>query len=460
MRLQLSVAFLFATACGSSSAQTGTDKPIVATTTTVVDGSVTQVEVPDAAPMCAAIPIDQEKYALPPYDTKQWDAPLPQIVDGDAAMAPFYERVAELLRGKATDHIRIGVYGDSNMTMDYITGALRRMLQTKFGDGGHGYVALAMPWPWYHHMDVRHELKDTWREIATSTNGIGDAQYGFANIAAESGDNGAWANVSTAGKDAPIGTSVDKVDIYYMKRPGGGEFTIKVDGKVDHDVSTASNEVEAGFEHLDLGDGPHKVECVVKGNGKVRLYGASMERGSPSFIVDSLGTGALNYEQMVRVKDQTRVPQLAHRKYDLVVFLLGTNLFAPAYHEKWMASVFESFRTAIPNLPILVLSPPDIELHDTDTESDPRIVKLSKQLSEIAGRHQAAFWDFRQAMGGNMSMIRFARMGLAQWDLVHLKQKGGAMMGERFGHALFAGFDAYLAKHPDAGCQTAATGDR
>lgn len=454
MRFTLAFPLLYACASSSAVQTVAADTPPT-TNAALLDAAVAQVQAPDAAPACGAVAIDKEKYALPAYDTKQWDAPLPPIIDEQDTLAPFYERVAELLRGKATDHVRIGVYGDSNMTMDYITGALRRQLQAKFGDGGHGYVALAMPWPWYRHQDVHHELKDTWREIATSTNGIGDGQYGFANIAAESSEPGAWANVATADQSAPIGTKVDKVDIYYMKRPGGGDFTIKVDGKAVQDVSTAcaGPDMEAAFEHLELGDGPHKIECVVKGNGKVRLFGASMERGEPTFIVDSLGTGALNYEQMVRVKDQTRVPQVAHRKYDLVVFLLGTNLFAPAYHEKWMTSVFDSFRKAIPNLPILVLSPPDIELHDTDKESDPRIVKLSKQLGEIAGRHQAAFWDFRQAMGGNMSMIRFARMGLAQWDLVHLKKSGGAMMGERFGHAMFAGFDAYLAKHPEAGCQ-------
>ena len=55
---------------------------------------------------------------------------------------------AKLARGKATEHVRIAVYGNSNMTMDYMTGAMRRLLQSKFGDGGHGYVAMARPLAW------------------------------------------------------------------------------------------------------------------------------------------------------------------------------------------------------------------------------------------------------------------------------------------------------------------------
>lgn len=453
-------------ACGSSGVHSGAANADPAATQAQANGpdgglaiSATSESLDAGPPAC--LPLDKEKYALPAYDEKQLDVPLPAVIDEEATLAPLYEKLAALARGKATDHVRIGVYGDSNMTMDYITGAMRRMLQGKFGDAGHGYVALARPWGWYHHMDVRQELKESaWREIATSTNQVSDGHYGFANIAAESSEPGAWSWVATADEGAPIGTKVDKVDIYYLKRPAGGDFSIKVDGAALKDVSTASPEVAAAFERLDLGDGAHKVECVVKGTGKVRLFGASMERGAPSIVVDSLGTGALNYEQMVRVKDESRVPQLAHRNYDLVVFLIGTNLFAPAFHEKWMTAVFDSLRQAIPNLPILVLSPPDIELHQDSKESDPRIVKLSVQLKEIAGRHHAAFWDFREAMGGNMSMMRFAKKGLAEWDLVHLKKSGGGMMGERLAHAIFKGFDAYLEAHPNAGCLVAAAQDK
>jgi hypothetical protein len=55
-------------------------------------------------------------------------------------------------------------------------------------------------------------------------------------------------------------------------------------------------------------------------------------------------------------------------------------------------------------------------------------------------------------MGGDMSIIRFAKQGLAAWDLVHLTHDGGTIMGHRFAHALFAGFDAYVKSHPEAGC--------
>ncbi len=413
---------------------------------------------PPPAPACEAIPADA--YALPPLDTKVVTAALGPIVDASGDMNRFYERLARLVRGEAKDHVRIGVYGDSNMTMDFITGAMRRMFQEKLGDGGHGFVALARPWPWYRHMDVKMELDEKrWRKIATSTNHVRDGEYGMANIAADSSTPGAWSWVATAGDSQPIGKAVSSVDVFYMKRPNGGAFAIKVDGKKVKDVVAASTETTAAFEHLDVPDGPHKIECVVE-SGDVRMFGASLERATPSIIVDSLGTGALNYEQMRHVTAASRDPMLERRKYDLIVFLIGTNLFAPAYHEKWMSTVIDGMEKAVPGTPILVLSPPDIELHQSDKHSDPRIVKLSRQLADIAGRHHWAFWDFRAAMGGDDSMLRFARKGLANWDLVHLTKGGGAIMGRRLGHALFEGFAGYLKEHPDAGCKApVAAGD-
>ena len=405
---------------------------------------------PPPKPVCEAM--DAEKYALPALENKI-SAPLGAIVDGDHDLDAFYKRLALLVRGRAKDHVRIAVYGDSNMTMDYITGAMRRMLQAKFGDGGHGYISLGRPWAWYRHMDVNHELDyDHWRKIATSTNQVSDGHYGFANIATESSTPGAWTWAATSDETQPIGRTVSKVDVFYMKRPQGGSFTIKIDGQKAKDVLTAASEPKAAFEHFDLADGAHKVECVVTGTGTVRIFGAALERDTPSILVDSLGTGALNYEQMTHVSPASRDPMLQRREYDLVVFLIGTNLFAPAYHEKWMNTVIGGIETAVPNTPILVLSPPDIELHRTDEHSDPRIVKLSLQLADIAKRHGWAFWDFRAAMGGDLSMIRFARSGLAAWDLVHLTKDGGAIMGQRLGHALFQGFDAYVKAHPEAGC--------
>jgi hypothetical protein len=52
---------------------------------------------------------------------------------------------------------------------------MRRILQTKYGDGGHGFVAAGRPWGWYLHQDVRHDAHGAWTAYDCSTDKASDA---------------------------------------------------------------------------------------------------------------------------------------------------------------------------------------------------------------------------------------------------------------------------------------------
>ena len=149
---------------------------------------------------------------------------VPNVVRANR-LAGFFEKVAQLLRGRAHDHIRIAVYGDSNLTMDFMTGRMRRVLQREHGDAGHGFVALGRPWSHYRHMDILHGVKKGFMSYACSTTPVLDGIYGISGIAAESLYSGAKTWVETAGEDAPIGQRVSAFDIYYMKSTRGGTLT-------------------------------------------------------------------------------------------------------------------------------------------------------------------------------------------------------------------------------------------
>lgn len=412
---------------------------------------------PPPAPACA--PLDAAKLAPIEIDTTVVKAPIPDVEDPQGTLAPLYEKLAALARGERRDHVRVAFYGDSNLTRDTITGAMRRALQARFGDAGHGFVALSRPWGWYTHMDVRHATSGPkhWRYIATSTHYIRDGLYGFANIGAESSTPGANAWVQTAEAGAPVGGKVSAFDLLYLKQPWGGLVDIVVDDAVVRTVDTRAAAPEAAFERVVVPDGPHKLSCVVKGRGPVRLYGAALEREGASVVVDSLGVGALNYEQMLHVDGATRRAMLARRRYDLVVFLLGTNMFAPHAHEAWVKGALADFKAALPGAPIVVMSPPDSGVTNRDWTSNPRIEKLAAQLREIARGEGVAFWDFWAAMGGKGSIRRFMEAHLAENDCVHLSPGGGQLMGARFTHALLRGAEGHAKAHPAAGCGAGAS---
>ena len=393
--------------------------------------------------------------SLPDIMHEDFDVEVPDLVDPSGeVMTPLYEKMALLLRGKAKDHIRIGMYGDSNMTMDFITGRIRRDLQLRFGDGGHGYVALAKPWGWYHHMDVKHDLsKKSWIAFAVSTAPAADHLIGFAGIAAQSLQPGALTLVATADEGAPIGTTASRFELYYLKRKGAGTFKIVLDSKKLIDVDAASETTEAGFVALETEDAPHELAFVTTSKFPVRLFGATLERGSPTFIVDSLGVGALSTAEMVGLEDQELNRQmLAHRKYDLILDMVGSHMWnapqLPALYE----TMIGTHRAAIPGLPIVMLSPPDTVQKPTSPHSDPRIVRVGELKKKIAAENKAAYWDFRAAMGGDRSILEFKKHQMSSNDLIHLEQKGGSYMGDRIVYAIWRDFMRWLEKHPEAGC--------
>jgi hypothetical protein len=85
-------------------------------------------------------------------------------------------------------------------------------------------------------------------------------------------------------------------------------------------------------------------------------------------------------------------------------------------------------------------------------QSLPRVREVSEQNRKVAADNQCAFWDFRGAMGGEASMVRFILSDMGVADGIHLTQKGATYMGRRIAYALWRDLNRYLAEHPQAGC--------
>lgn len=401
-------------------------------------------------------PLDLGRVARFTCDASVVKAPVPAIEDPKGTLAPFYDGLAERARGASKRRVRIGVYGDSNMTSDLLTGHLRRVLQGRFGDGGHGYVSLSKPWGSYRHQDVEHGGNwSAFHLFAPTTHIARDKQYGFANMAAESGLMGAAAWVGTdKSKKAKVGGAARRFELYYLKQPGGGAFRVMLDGAEVRTIETAAADVEAGFDVVDTEDGPHDLKCVVKGGGPVRLFGASLDREG-GLQVDSLGAGSLNFERLHWVADGTRRAQLARRAYDLVVIWLGANVMWVPPNERYAKHFLGELRASLPGVPVLLLSAADGPRPGDPTRTDPRVLAVVEQVRKVAVETDAAFWDLREAMGGEGSMIRFSRRGLTGADHVHFGPAGSALVGDRLLCAMFDGLAARLEKHPEAGCPRA-----
>jgi hypothetical protein len=402
---------------------------------------------PEAAKAAEPVPRDCAPLAIEPVAliTASFDAPLPALIDPEGrALAPFYRRFTELLRGKSSDHLRIAVYGDSNLTEDLLTGEMRRVLQARYGDGGHGYVAFGKPWAWYRHMDVEHDLEPRgWKSFAVSTDAVRDQAYGLAGIAAESLSGGARAWVRTAPSSAPVGTRVSRVDVFYLERPGGAGFKIRVDGEELATIATERDRLATGHRQFSVPDGPHGIGFVA--DRGVRLFGVALERETPGVVIDSFGVGGANEVLLARMNPAIVREALAHRRYDLVVYITGTTEDDDSRHDAALTERIRLHKEALPAASCLVLSPFDFAY---GTEKKPRVSKrmarLARRKERIAAETGCGFWDFHAAMGGERSILKFRAAGMAHADLAHLNQRGAAYMARRLLRVLLDGLEQYL----------------
>jgi hypothetical protein len=390
---------------------------------------------------------------LPALPTIGDDAIVPPIEDDSATMAPFFETLARVVRGTATEPVRIVVYGDSNGTMDFMTGEMRRVLQTKYGDAGHGFVATGRPWNWYRHRYVRHDsIKGEWEPFTVTTKPTRDGFYGFGMIVGESLQNGADTWVETAEDGAPIGTRASSFDISFLKWPRGGPFDVKVDGHVVTNVDSYAKKPEAGFFRVEVPDGPHKLDIVARSFHTVRIFGVALGRPGGGVQVDGVGVGSLNCLTMLRDDAEIDRATLARRGYDLVVFHIGSNTFVAGDLGVCMKQVIARQRAALPGVPVLLMTPPDFlgQLHPPKTVG--WLVQVCDAMRAMAKDDGAAFFDFRAAMGGDGSIAKFQDAGMTQGDYTHFNEKGGIYMGDRVVSAILTAFDRYAEAHPLAGC--------
>jgi hypothetical protein len=401
------------------------------------------------APKC--VPVAMEKPELMMVGD---DAEVPAIAFGDQ-LETFHKKLDAIARGTATDHLRIAFYGDSNGTRDFTSGDIRRIFQARYTDAGHGFIAMGRPWNWYLHRDVRHDLwKDSWDSFTVTTKPVLDlydknvtGYYGHAMIVAESKGPGGVTWVATDDKAPVGGRKVSRFEVFYLKKPFGGKFDVKIDGQIKASVDTDAKDVEVGFQEINVDDGPHKMEVVPTTGRKIRILGATMERmEKPSVIVDALGVGSLNCLTMLRDHPLSNAATLKRRNYDLVIFHIGSNTFVVGEVATCMKQVIERHRAALPNASFLIMTPPDFldQHHPPKTAS--WFIKVVAEQRRIAEENKAAYFDFFAAMGGDGSMGKFHEKDMDAGDFVHLNAKGGTYMAGRVVSALVSDFQRWQAR--------------
>ncbi len=367
------------------------------------------------------------------------------------ALDPFYEALLRTAQGRAGALTRIGQYGDSSIATDLITYTMRRHLQQRFGDGGHGFVLIARGTMPYRHRDVRQRANDRWtlREIVREQDRSG--RYGYGGVEFRPLP-GAWAAFGTDAA-GPVGGSVAHYEIFYEQHPHGGNVRIRIDHEAPRLLSTRGDAIADGFDRIDVPDGPHDMEIRPGGGGPVRLYGVVMERDGPGVVYDSMGLVGARASRLLGFDADHIAAQIAHRHLDLLILGFGGNdaddaASRTAKYEPMFRSVIERMRGGRRDMACLVFAPVDQGHRDVHGRivTMPAVPNIVASQRRAAAAEGCAFYDTWHAMGGDGSMARWyrARPQLAFGDFRHATPAGYDVIGNRFYKALLEGFAQWL----------------
>jgi len=368
----------------------------------------------------------------------------PSLLDDSAGVLDhFYAALWRTEKREDGAVTRIVHYGDSPTTADLITGDVRIQLQKRFGDAGHGFLLVAKPWAWYQHTGA-DVSGSGWQMTPASRFVSHDGMFGLGGVSFTGSGSARSRMVFANGGNTQF-------EAWYLRQPGGGEFSLWADGRALGRVDTAGDSKAPGFAAFRTESAAAELEIHVE-RGSVRVFGITAEGPGPGVVYDSLGLNGASITVLSRMyNEQHWAEELQHRNPALVIVNYGTNEadfaeFVDGQYEKELRDALRRIQTALPEASVLVMSPMDRGRRnggDIETmPTIPRIVEIQKRVARETG---CGFFDTYAAMGGEGTMARWyaARPRMVSADLIHPYPGAGKMIAGIFTREIGAGLGRY-----------------
>jgi lysophospholipase L1-like esterase len=365
--------------------------------------------------------------------------------DANGALTAFHAALRRVERGEGP--ARVVLYGDSHTAGSAFPGTLRARLQARFGDAGPGFVMPALPYPHYRVSGCTVQSGGAWRALRVTARVRTPERRGLAGVVLAASD-AAWGELRLprAASEVPWA-----LELWADAQPGGGTLRVLVDEEPPREVSLAAAAPEARYVPLPLaGVGAHRLRIEALRDGKVRVFGAVLERRGPGVVLDALGLNGARAADQLLSDDALFREHLARRRPDLVVLAYGTNeageLSPIEAYEASLRAVVTRARAAAPGASCALVGPTDRPQRagrDGWVER-PRQAAILAVQRRVARELGCAFFDTVRFQGGPLATHAWASLQppLAQRDHVHLTHLGYARLATALYTALTDGVAA------------------
>lgn len=356
--------------------------------------------------------------------------PQQETFDNVRGLVPFFEQLFQSSKSKAPVHVLH--YGDSHTASDDWPNSMRLFFQERFGNGGPGFAMPGRPYRGYRRFDMSSNSTDTW-----ITEGIlsrrGDPMQGLGGVSITSMKPGETVTFSGTGEES---------ELLFLQHPEGGAMEVWVDDALLGTVST-TGELRPATLPLAETPGPHRYMLKTLTPEPVRIFGTVIQNRS-GITWETMGINGAYAPMLADWDEGILAAHLAKRKPALIVLAYGTN---EANGPRWdsneyytgLKKVVTRFRQAAPTASILMVGPPDCNIRWPQNLN--AVVDIQLRVAMETG---AAYWHWRDRMGGVGSMRYWVAAGLAQGDYVHLTSPGYELVGKTLAQELMLQYQRFV----------------
>ncbi len=364
----------------------------------------------------------------------------------------------------ATHRLTILQLGDSHTAADFFSGRVRERLQQVFGAGGAAYLVPGKP-----HLGVRSalfdsEASDDWTYEALQKSDDRRRFYlsGFNAVARHAG---ASLNMKSRG-----GPPYNRVEVAFLKQPGGGRAEVLVDGEPDGEIDLNGAADERATLDVPASKtgarGFRDISVRTLTDAPVTVTGVEVARAGDGVSYISLGFPGATVQLLQKLATDNLADDLRRLAPDIVVLAFGTNegfndaLDIATYTAQY-EQIVRRLQSLRPGLRVIIVGPPDGArpagvCHNSTVGHDcpalaaqpisadgsehcrfptpPKLAQVREAQRRLAERLGAVFWDWSSIMPGpcGAQVWAAANPPLMAHDYVHMTLEGYKKSADRF----------------------------
>jgi lysophospholipase L1-like esterase len=353
------------------------------------------------------------------------------------SLSNFFLKLYENKTGKKKRKIRIAYFGDSMIEGDLMSSTFRDSMQKMFGGSGVGFVPIRSIVSGLR-MTARTTSSGQWSELHFKNSNAPNLYLSGYSFKSQQAGFTCRNNV--------INDTLSLMEKSLLCGYGAEKFQLRYNGtSIPIYPSASLNRVQLSK------DGSQSVNIDFPSTN-TPIYGVSFESES-GVIVDNFSfRGITGIEFNLMSPDFLKAIQQANH-YDLIILQYGVNLlFRPnetnfRSYQKSFAKVVDKFKTCFSDADILIISAADRAFrYGQEYKTAVGLDSLIYNQAELAFNAKSAFFNLYATMGGQNSIVTWARMTppQANKDYVHPNHRGAAILGTRLYQSFLREYQKYL----------------